>query len=179
MKKLIAALALATAACAAPAFASDVGVSVRIGEPGFYGQLDVGNGYRPRLLYSQPIVVRNGYRSAAPVYLRVPYDHSRSWSRYCGRYDACARPVYFVRDDWYRNDYAPRYRQQHWNNWRDDRRYDRNDRYDHRNDWRDDHRGNRGNDHRNDGRNDHDRDHGNDHRNDGRDNHRDGNNNWH
>jgi hypothetical protein len=162
MKKLIAAFALATAACAAPAFASDVGVSVRIGEPGFYGQLDVGNGYRPRLMYSEPVVISNGYRNRAPVYLRVPYEHSRNWSQYCGRYDACARPAYFVRDDWYRNDYAPRYRQQHWNNWRDDHRYDRNDRYDHRNNGRD----NRWDGRRDDSRRD---DHRNDNRNDRRD----------
>ncbi len=52
MKKLIAALALTTAAIAAPAF-SAVGVSISIGEPGFYGQLDIG-GYQPRLPLSGP-----------------------------------------------------------------------------------------------------------------------------
>jgi hypothetical protein len=34
------------------------------------------------------------------VYLRVPPGHRRNWSRFCGRYDACGRPVLFVRDDW-------------------------------------------------------------------------------
>jgi hypothetical protein len=149
MKKLLAALALTTAACVAPAFAGDVGISIRIGEPGFYGQLDFGDGYdyRPRLVYSQPVVIERRYRNLAPIYVRVPRDHSRNWSRYCGRYNACGRPVYFVRDDWYRDVYSPHYRQRYANNWRDDR-YDRHDRYDRR----DDHR-----DWRND--RDHDRDH--------------------
>jgi len=39
-----------------------------------------------------------------------------------------------VRDDWYRNEYAPRYRQQHARNWHDDRRDRRDDRHDRRND---------------------------------------------
>ena len=135
MKKLFAALALATAACAAPALA-DVGISVRIGEPGFYGQLDIGSYGPPRLLYSRPVIVVDRYRNLAPIYVRVPRDHSRHWSRYCGRYDACARPVYFVQDEWYRAEYAPRYRQTHARDWHHDRW---NDRHEHRHD-RNDHR---------------------------------------
>lgn len=102
MKKLIAALALASAAVAGPALA-DVGISIRVGEPGFYGQLDIGD-FRPRLVYRQPVIVERHYRYATPIYLRVPPGQERNWKRYCGRYDACARPVYFVRNDWYRND---------------------------------------------------------------------------
>ncbi len=152
MKKLLAALALTTAACVAPAFAGDVGISISIGEPGFYGQLDFGDGYayRPRLIYSQPVVIERRYRNLAPIYVRVPRDHSRNWSRYCGRYNACGRPVYFVRDDWYRDVYAPHYRQRYTHN----DRYahnDRHDRWDDRRDWRDD-RHDRGDDRR-----DHDR----------------------
>jgi hypothetical protein len=140
MKTLFAALALTTAACAAPAVA-DVGISIGIGEPGFYGRLDIGDYGRPRLLYSQPLVVVQRYRNPAPLYLRVPREHSRQWKRYCGRYNACSRPVYFVRDEWYRDVYVPRYRQVNTRNWRDDRRDDRYDhRYDRRNDSRDDRR---------------------------------------
>ncbi|MET0281147.1 MAG: hypothetical protein ABW278_08485 [Steroidobacteraceae bacterium] len=159
MKKLIAAFALAAAAVAGPALA-DVGVSIQVGEPGFYGRLDIG-GYQPRLVYSQPVLVDRRYRDYAPVYVRVPPGHQRDWNRYCGRYDACGRPVYFVRDEWYRDVYAPRYRQQHHHDRHDDRwdrrddrrdnRYDarndrRDDRHDNRNDRRDDRRDNR--DHR-------------------------------
>lgn len=149
MKKLIAALAL-TAAAAAPAFAGNVGVSITVGEPGFYGQIDIGGYGRPALIYSEPVVMGSRYRSYAPVYIRAPRDHYRNWSRYCGRYDACSRPTYFVRDQWYSNVYAPRHRQNHhdrygrddrrdnrWDNRRDRRDGRRNDRQDDRNDWRD------------------------------------------
>jgi hypothetical protein len=159
MKKLIAALALTSIAVAAPAF-SAVGVSIHIAEPGFYGQLDIG-GFQPRVIYREPIVVHRRYAALAPLYLYVPREHSRDWNRYCNRYDACARPVYFVRDDWYRDVYVPRYRERHAHDrrddrrdWRDERRDDRRD--DRRNDRRDDRR-----DVRND-RHDHDKGHHND-----------------
>ena len=38
-------------ACAAPAFAADVGVSISIGQPGLCGQIDIGNVPQPRLIY--------------------------------------------------------------------------------------------------------------------------------
>lgn len=146
MKKLLVALALTIAgATAAPAFA-DVGFSIRVGEPGFYGQLDIGDVYygRPRLIYSEPVLIERRYRSLAPIYLVVPPGHVRHWKNYCGRYNACGRPVYFVRDDWYRNVYAPRYRERHTRDWRGHDRHDRgrDDRHDRR-DWRDDRRDDR------------------------------------
>jgi len=141
MKKLIAALALASAAVAGPALAG-VGVSIQLGEPGFYGQLDIG-GYQPRVLYDRPVIVERGARNPYPVYLRVPSGQERNWRNYCGRYQACDRPVYFVRDDWYRNDYAPSYRNHQARDWRYDRRdYGRDGRWDHRDDRNDHHDGN-------------------------------------
>jgi hypothetical protein len=146
MKKLFAAVALTVVTYTAPAFA-DVGISLRIGEPGFYGQLDIGNYGSPRLLYSQPLIVVERYRNPAPIYLRVPPAHSRQWNRYCGRYNACDRPAYFVRDEWYRAVYVPRHRQRSaWN--RHDARWD--GRHDHRHHRRDERRGER---HRQNGRN--------------------------
>ena len=32
-------------------------------------------------------------------------------ARFCGRYNACGRPVLFVRDDWYTRSYVPAYRE--------------------------------------------------------------------
>lgn len=130
MKKLLSAVALTFfAVCAAPAMAADVGVSVRIGDPGFYGELNIRDYGRPRLLNDRPVLVERRYRNLAPVYLRVPPGHQRNWARFCDRYDACYRPVYFVRDDWYRNVYAPRYRELHHHDHpgarHDDRRDDR------------------------------------------------------
>ena len=113
MKRLLLATAL-TALCA-PAFASDIGVSVRVGEPGFYGQIDIGNMPPPMLVYSQPVFVERPprYVAYAPVYMRVPPGHQRHWRRHCREYGACGRPVYFVRDDWYNREYVPRYRQRY------------------------------------------------------------------
>ncbi|MEP7313475.1 MAG: hypothetical protein ABI859_12900, partial [Pseudomonadota bacterium] len=110
MKKILAALALTAAVCTAPTFAADVGISLSIGQPGFYGQLDIGNDYgRPRFINAQPVYVERRYRNLAPIYLRVPVAQTRNWKHYCDRYNACTRPVYFVRDDWYRDVYSPRY----------------------------------------------------------------------
>jgi hypothetical protein len=99
---------------AAPAvLAADVGFSLSIGQPGFYGQLDLGDAPPPRVLYRQPMMIGHGQAGQEPVYLRVPPGQARNWRRHCGKYKACNQPVMFVRDDWYRNEYSPRYREQH------------------------------------------------------------------
>jgi hypothetical protein len=99
-------------ACTAPAFAGDVGVSISVGQPGFYGQINIGNAPPPQLVYAQPVVIQRApeFVSATPIYLHVPPGHEKHWSKHCAEYNACGRPVYFVRDDWYNNVYAPRYR---------------------------------------------------------------------
>lgn len=111
MKSLI--LAAAMLGASAAAF-GQVSARIEIGQPGFYGAIDIGDNYRPRLYAPQPVIIeRHTHYIAEPVYLRVPSGHRQNWRRYCGRYDACGRRVYFVRDDWYRNTYAPRYRADH------------------------------------------------------------------
>ncbi len=93
--------------------AADVGVSISIGQPGFYGQIDIGDFPRPTLVYAQPVIihpVRPGI-VVQPVYLHVPPGHAKKWKNYCGRYDACGRPVYFVQDRWYNDVYVPRYQE--------------------------------------------------------------------
>jgi hypothetical protein len=110
MRKILCAALLG--ACAAPAFAADVGVSISIGQPGFYGQIDIGNVPQPQLIYPQPVVIQRApeFVSAAPIYLHVPPGHEKHWGKHCAQYNACGRPVYFVRDDWYNNEYVPHYR---------------------------------------------------------------------
>jgi len=110
MKKFLFAALLGT--CAIPAFAGDVGVSISLGQPGFYGQIDIGNVPRPAVVYAQPVVVARTpqYVAAEPIYLHVPPGHEKHWNKHCGEYHACGRPVYFVRD-WYNNEYVPRYRE--------------------------------------------------------------------
>lgn len=124
-KKILLSSALAMAALVPlAAQATDVGVSVTIGEPGFYGQIDIGN-VRPQIIYERPVLVE---RVAAPMpaaYLRVPPGHEKNWAKHCAKYNACGRPVYFVRDSWYRDVYAPQYRQEHSEyRWRPDGRRD-------------------------------------------------------
>lgn len=120
-------------ASASSAFAADVGVSISVGQPGFYGQIDIGD-YpypQPRVIYREPIIVhRHVVDVYEPMYLRVPPGHYKNWKRYCNRYHACGRPVYFVQDRWYRDDFAPRYRERHrghgdYDDYGYDRRYDR------------------------------------------------------
>lgn len=88
-------------------------VSVSIGQPGFYGHIDIGGYPAPALIYPEPMIIRPAPVAAPPLYLRVPPGHAKNWRRYCDRYSACGRPVYFVQDDWYRHEYAPRYQERH------------------------------------------------------------------
>ncbi|HYM48039.1 MAG TPA: hypothetical protein VES91_06130 [Burkholderiaceae bacterium] len=90
-------------------------VSVTVGQPGFYGRIDIGNAPRPVLIYPQPVIIRQVQvvQPVQPVYLRVPPGHAKKWSKHCQKYDACSRPVYFVKDDWYNNVYVPHYQSAH------------------------------------------------------------------
>jgi hypothetical protein len=111
---ILATLGAALAAGALPAAAADVGVSISVGQPGYYGRIDIGNFPQPVVMYPQPVVIAPQPRYAGPpLYLRVPPGHSRHWSRHCAQYQACGQPVYFVRDNWYRDVYAPRYVREH------------------------------------------------------------------
>ena len=110
MKRIL--LALALAASAAPALAQ-VGVSLNIGEPGFFGQVDIGQAPPPQVIYSQPTIVEQGAPPGLPIYLHVPAGYAKHWRDHCREYDACGRRVYFVRDDWYQKVYVPHYHQNH------------------------------------------------------------------
>lgn len=111
MKRYLSALLVAAASTVA--LAADVGVSVSIGQPGFYGRIDIGNAPPPVLIYPQPVIIQRVHAAPPPIYLRVPPGHAQKWSKHCQKYDACGRPVYFVKDDWYNNVYVPHYRQVH------------------------------------------------------------------
>lgn len=91
------------------AFAADVGVSISVGDPRFYGRIDIGQMPPPRVIYEQPVIIQRPptYVVREPLYLRVPPGHAKHWKKHCARYQACGRPVYFVRDDWYTDVYVP------------------------------------------------------------------------
>jgi len=112
MKRIF--LLLITLLAVAQAHAA-VGVSVSIGQPGFYGQIDIGDFVpQPQVIYPQPRIIQQpmmGYARPAPIYLYVPLKHSKRWPRFCARYNACGVPVYFVQDTWYNQVYVPKYRE--------------------------------------------------------------------
>ena len=108
-------LAASLLALASSAMAADVGVSINVGQPGFYGRIDIGQFPQPQVIYAQPVMIERPvlYVERQPIYLRVPPGYAQNWGRHCRAYNACGQQVYFVQDGWYRNEYAPRYREQH------------------------------------------------------------------
>jgi hypothetical protein len=120
MKHFLIASALAASAVTLPAHAADVAVSVSIGQPGFYGRIDIGGYPAPQLIYRQPLIVERVVAPGPPIYLRVPPGHAKHWSKHCHEYNACGERVYFVRDNWYNREYVPRYKEKHGDR-RDDR----------------------------------------------------------
>lgn len=119
MKRFLFAAVLAAATV--PALATDVGVSISIGQPGFYGRIDIGDYPQPRLLYREPrLIQRVAVRE--PIYLHVPPGHAKNWRKHCRQYDACGERVYFVQDSWYNQVYVPHYQKRH-----HDRRSDRHE----------------------------------------------------
>lgn len=113
MKRYI--LAASLAVTLAPALAADVGVSISIGQPGFYGHIDIGGFPPPQLVYPTPVIIQQAPVGVAyaPIYLHVPPGHAKNWGKHCHSYNACGRPVYFVQENWYNNEYSPRYREKH------------------------------------------------------------------
>jgi hypothetical protein len=137
------------------AVAANVSVTVE-GEvaPGVYGRVRIGDRPPPPVVYQQPVVIVQSPRPvvASPIYMNVPPGHARNWGRYCGRYQACGQPVYFVRTPAYGHaDWGPGpgrayergddRRDERRDDRRDERRGDGGDR-----DWRDQ-RGHGGRDH--------------------------------
>ena len=114
MKRIPVLLAvLAVSSISAPSLAADVGVSVTIGEPGFYGRIEIGDFPKPLVVYREPKIVQKVTVVKEPVYLRVPPGHAKHWSKHCARYNACGERVYFVKDEWYEREYVPRYKERH------------------------------------------------------------------
>jgi hypothetical protein len=98
------------AAYAAPALAG-VDVSISLGQPNFYGRIDMGDAPPPRIIYAEPRIVERVTVVQEPIYLHVRPGHARNWTRYCGEYNACGQRVYFVNDNWYNTTYVQHYRQ--------------------------------------------------------------------
>jgi hypothetical protein len=93
---------------------ADATVAITVGEPGFFGQIVLGDGYpRPVLVYPDPIVIDHGHPPGRPLYLHVPPGHAKDWRKHCRHYNACGHPVYFVQSSWYDDIYVPAYHEHH------------------------------------------------------------------
>lgn len=112
MKRLL--FAVIATVVAVPASAGDVSASIGISQPGFYGQINIGDFPRPTVIYAQPVWIQRPPKVVyvQPIYVRVPPGHEKHWGKHCAEYGACGRPVYFVREDWYQTYYVPHYQAQ-------------------------------------------------------------------
>jgi hypothetical protein len=106
---------LAIGAALPSAWGQNVSISADItGEvvPGVYGHVVIGGGPPPPVVYAQPVVavpapVVVDAAPLEPIYLHVPPGHARNWRKHCHEYNACNRPVYFVRSAEYDPGYRP------------------------------------------------------------------------
>jgi hypothetical protein len=57
------------------------------------------------LVYPEPVVIVRRPVPVEPVYLHVPPGHAKKWSKHCHKYNACNRPVYFVKSQEYEPGY--------------------------------------------------------------------------
>lgn len=139
MNSKIVFVAAAAALAGSAAFATDLGASVYVPN---YGRIDIGRVPTPPVLvYPQPIVVAPQPVAVQqqPLYLHVPPGHAKKWSKHCQSYNACGQPVYFVREDWYQQNYVrqnvvqPNVVQQQVvrGDDRDDRKYDKHEKKHH------------------------------------------------
>jgi hypothetical protein len=102
MKRWLAATCAALAVSSG-AYATDIGITVEVSQPGVYGRIDVGRFPQPAVIVPQPVIITPPPPGVVvqPIYMWVPYGHRKDWARHCHRYGACGYPVYFVRHDWY------------------------------------------------------------------------------
>ena len=75
-------------------------------KPGVYGRVEFGNAPPPVVVYPQPVVIVQQPRPLQPIYLHVPPGHAKKWDKHCHKYNACNRPVYFVKSHEYDPDWA-------------------------------------------------------------------------
>ena len=114
---------------------AQVALSVQVGQPGYYGQINIGRSDGPQLVYPSPVTAYPQAWSQwrQPIYMLVPSFQVSNWGGYCNLYNACNRPVYFVREDWYRGRQGPlAWREDEWS----ERREHHHDRLSNGDDWR-------------------------------------------
>ena len=110
MNRFLAVLALAVTSTTA--LATNVGVSVTIGDPGYRGRIDIVNFPPPQLVFPEPVIIETVPVGVVrqPVYVYVPVTEAKEWRKHCKKYKACGQPVYFVQETWYNEVYVPEYK---------------------------------------------------------------------
>jgi len=108
MKRILVAALVAASTAPALTLAADVGVTISVGQPGYYGRIDIVDFPPPRLIYRQPVVIEPVPVGVVvqPIYLVVPSAQAKNWRKHCRKYDACGQPVYFVSESWYSDVYV-------------------------------------------------------------------------
>lgn len=82
-----------------------------MGQPGFFGRIELGNfPGQPPLMISHAVMGNPGVFTGSPIFMNVPPEHARNWSRFCQLYGACDWMVYFVDNAWYEQVYVPGWR---------------------------------------------------------------------
>jgi len=89
--------------------ADDLGVRVILEKevaPGVYGRVELGNNSHPEVYYAEPVIIISDSNEPRyrPVYVHVPPGHAKNWSKHCHKYNACRRPVYFIKSAEYMDD---------------------------------------------------------------------------
>lgn len=100
-----------------PARAGTAIINLSVGgeiSPGVYGQVQFGNAPPPPVFYPQPMIIvrQPAMMAVEPIYMHVPPGHAKNWARHCRAYNACNRPVYFIRSA----EYEPGYQRHKYKN---------------------------------------------------------------
>jgi len=111
----VAVAAIAIGAVAPLAGAADKATVAAISgpvKPGVYGRVAMTStpaAAKPALVYSQPMMVDNPETTGViePVYLHVPPEHAKNWKKNCAKYEACNKPVFFIKSAEYEPGYVP------------------------------------------------------------------------
>jgi hypothetical protein len=126
--RFLAILTLAVAAVLPVHAATNIGVTIGLNAPGQYGRIDINNSPQVQLVAPQPIIILPSPVAIhqRPIYLYVPQSHQANWGRYCRSYSACGQPVYFVQENWLRDEY--RHKHDNRNGKKEFKRHERKDR---------------------------------------------------
>lgn len=97
------------AALLTPVQAADEALPANVGQPDYYGRLDMAGYPQPQLVFRKALAIDPVEADRPSLYLRVAPGQARQWRKHCRAYQACNQQVYFVQDAWYTREYVPRF----------------------------------------------------------------------